>query len=175
MLKMLATLVPPAQAVLSAERPRLERLARRLLWDEEEARDVVGAAFVDALACWGSLKDGAAASAWLRRLVVNRALTQLRRRRVWRAVGALLLVAPEPSPAPDEALGHRRHQAALAAAVERLAARQAAAFSLRYLEGLSIDEVAEAMAIDRGTVRVHLQRAVRTLRAQGVLSEGDAS
>ena len=35
----------------------------------------------------------------------------------------------------------------IAAALEALSAKQSTAFSLRYLEGLSIDEVAEAMSI----------------------------
>jgi DNA-directed RNA polymerase specialized sigma24 family protein len=34
----------------------------------------------------------------------------------------------------------------------------------------SLDEVAESMAIDRGTVRIHVQRAVSALREAGVLS-----
>ena len=54
--------------------------------------------------------------------------------------------------------------------LEKLPARQAMAFTLRYLESWSFDEVAESMAIDRGTVRVHVQRAVTALRAAGALA-----
>lgn len=171
--KMLATLAPPVEALLAAERPRLEGLARRLVWDDEEAKDVVQGALADAVGRWHTLKDGAAAPAWLRRIVVHRAVSHLRRRRLWGAVAGLLRVEPEPAPAPDEALDRRRHAARLGRALEGLPARQAAAFSLRYLEGLSLDEVADALGIDRGTVRVHLQRAVRRLRDEGALPTGD--
>lgn len=157
-------------AVLAAQRPALERLARRLVWDDEDARDVLQAALTDAVERWADLKDAAAAPAWLRRIVVHRAWSHLRRRRFWAALAGLLGVEEEAvAPGPDEAVERRAHLAALAKALDALAPRQAMAFTLRYLEGLSLDEVADAMALEKGTVRVHLQRAVTALRAQGVL------
>lgn len=160
----------PRDALLSDARPALQRLARRLVWDEEDAADVLQAALADAVERWGDLKDAAAAPAWLRRILVHRAYSHLRRRRFWQALGAVLLVPEEPlAPGPDEAVERRAHLAALAKALDGLSARQATAFSLRYLEGLPLDEVADAMGLTRGTARVHLQRAVAALRQQGLL------
>jgi RNA polymerase sigma-70 factor (ECF subfamily) len=157
-------------AALAAASPGLERLARRLVWDDEEARDLVQASLVEALARWHTLGDASAAPGWLRRIVVNRAISHLRRRRLWRTIGALLLVHEEPATeGPDTEAEQRAHLRALSAALPGLPARQVAAFTLRYLEGLSLDEVADALDIDRGTVRVHLQRAVKALREKGVL------
>lgn len=161
--------------MLTEARPRLEALARRLVWDREEARDVVQGALLDALDRWESLRDARAREGWLRRIVVNRAWSHLRRRRFWNLVGAVLLVAEEEvAPSPEVAVEQREHQARLLAALQRLPARQSLAFTLRYLEGWSFEEAAEAMGIDRGTVRVHVQRAVTALRAVGVL-EGEES
>lgn len=157
-------------AALEAARPRLERLARRLVWDKEDARDVVQSAYVDALARWHQLERGAATEAWLRRIVVNRAISSLRRRKLWKTLGVLFGVEPELVAAPDDELERTEHVRALADAVTMLSARQATAFGLRYFEGLSLDEVADAMSLDRGTVRVHVQRAVKALRAKGLLS-----
>ncbi|MEW6435346.1 MAG: sigma-70 family RNA polymerase sigma factor [Myxococcota bacterium] len=157
-------------AVLAEQRPALERLAHRLVWDDDDARDVLQAALADAVERWGDLEDAAAAPAWLRRIVVHRAWSHLRRRRLWRALAGVLGVDEEAvAPAPDEAVERKAHLAALAKALEGLAPRQAMAFSLRYLEGLSLDEVADAMALEKGTVRVHVQRAVTALRALGLL------
>ncbi|MEW5740249.1 MAG: sigma-70 family RNA polymerase sigma factor [Myxococcota bacterium] len=157
-------------ALLAVQRPRLEALARRLVWDEEDARDVLQAALADAVERWSDLKDEAAAPAWLRRIVVHRAWSHLRRRRFWQAVAVVLRVDEERvAPGPDEAVERRAHLEALGEGLSRLAPRQAMAFSLRYLEGLSLDEVAQAMDLERGTVRVHVQRAVRALRDMGVL------
>lgn len=160
-------------AALTAARPRLEALARRLVWDTEEARDVVQGALVDALSGWETLRDDAAREGWLRRIVVNRAFSHLRRRRFWNAVGAVVLRVPEEdvAPAPDEVVEKKEHHARLLAALERLPARQSLAFTLRYLEGWTFEDVAGAMNIDRGTARVHVQRAVTGLRAAGVLEE----
>jgi len=162
------------KTVLVAERPRMLSLARRLVWNDEDALDVVQSAYADAMAQWRGLADAQAAPAWLKRIVVNRALSLLRKRKVVRAVTSFFSAEPEPVPTPDEAATKRQHLLRLGRALEKLPPRQAAAFSLRYLEGQSIDEVADALGIDRGTVRVHLQRAVATLRAQGVLEEGGA-
>lgn len=171
------TVSPAAAAVVSrdaallAARPRLEALARRLVWDTEDARDVVQGALVEAIDRWSTLKDPAAAEGWLRRIVVNRAWSHLRRRRFWNTVGAVLLVSEEETaPPPDVAAEQAEHRRALGRALERLPARQAMAFSLRYLEGWSFDEVGDAMRIDRGTARVHVQRAVDALREAGVLT-----
>ncbi|MFZ5444256.1 MAG: RNA polymerase sigma factor [Myxococcota bacterium] len=163
--------VESRDAALLAARPGLEALAHRLVWDAEEARDVVQSALVEAIDRWATLRDARAAGPWLRRMVVNRAYSHLRRRRFWNAVGAVLLVAEDDmAPSPDVAVEQLEHRRALGRALEKLPARQAMAFSLRYLEGWSFDEVADAMGIDRGTVRVHVQRAVNALRDAGVLS-----
>jgi RNA polymerase sigma-70 factor (ECF subfamily) len=157
--------------LVSAHQPGLISLARRLVWDSEEARDIVQGALAEAWAQRAHLKSPDAAGAWLRRILVNRAISVLRRRRLWRVMGALLFVEPELAAAPDEAVERSQHLRALSRALETLSARQAAAFTLRYLEGLPLDEVAAALGCGRGTARVHLQRAVAALRAKNVLAE----
>ncbi len=96
-------------------------------------------------------------------------MNHLRRRRLWRRVREAFGAgdAPEPAdpgPAADALLGNARRLAAVSRCVEALPARQAAAFTLRYLEGLDLDGVAAAMGVGRGTVRTHLRRALASLR-----------
>lgn len=158
-------------ALVRAEQLPLLRLASRLTWDAEEARDLVQAALTDAYAKRGDLRDPALAAPWLRRILVRRGLNHLRRKRRWGALRTLLDLDPEAAPAPDEALHQAQHLLILRQAVKQLPVGQATAFTLRYLEGLSIDETADAMSIDRGTVRVHLYRGLCKLRAQGALPE----
>lgn len=135
-------------AALAAARPRLEALARRLVWDSEDARDVVQGALLEALDRWDTLRDPNAHEPWLRRILVNRAFGHLRRRKFWSVIGAVLQVAEEEvAPPPDEAVEQREHQRRLLAALEKLPARQSMAFTLRYLESWSLDEVAESMAM----------------------------
>lgn len=152
--------------VVARERPKLLALARRLVWDAEEAKDVVQAALADVVAQAPEVLE----PSYLKRAVVNRALSHLRRRKVWRVLEAVLLVEPEPVALPDDAAEQSEHARRLGAALSRLPARQSVAFTLRYLEGLTLDEVAVAMRIEKGTVRIHVQRAVQTLRGAEVLT-----
>jgi len=99
-------------------------------------------------------------------------MTLLRRRKLWGAVrGLFLLDEADPSATPDRSLEATQEQRKLARVLRALPAQQSTAFTLRYLTGLSLDEVAAAMEIGRGTVRTHLYRALCELRANGVLTE----
>lgn len=148
---------------------QLEGLARRLLGDAEEAKDVLQTLHLRAATARTAPPDPAAALRWARRVVVNEAFSVLRRRRLWNRLGALLLVPPTPAPTPDEDHERAAHLRALGAAVDALPPQQALAFRLRYLEGLGLDDLADALDVERGTARVHLQRAVAALRERGLL------
>lgn len=168
----LASLDTAFARLVEDETPRLQGLARRLVLNADEAADVVQGALAEAWARRGQLAARDSAPAWLRRIVVHRALSAMRRRRVWNAIGALLLLAPEPATEePDATLERGRHLDRLARALEKLPAQQAAAFTLRYLEGLELDAVALAIGCARGTARIHVQRAVKRLKEAGVLQE----
>ncbi|MBM7117470.1 sigma-70 family RNA polymerase sigma factor [Archangium primigenium] len=158
--------------VLEAQ-PGLLRLARRLVWDAEEARDLVQSSLADAYEKRRALKDPRAAVGWLRRILVSRAMSHLRRRRVWGVLREALDLAPTPVPSPEAHVEGTERWRALGRALRALPAQQATAFSLRYLEGLDLDAIAEAMGLSRGTVRIHLYRALQKLKAADAL-EGDA-
>jgi RNA polymerase sigma-70 factor (ECF subfamily) len=153
------------EVVLEAWAPALLRLAWRFTRDGEEARDLVQHALADAWERRQGLRDAQAAGPWLRRILVNRAVNLHRRRRVWRSVQSLWGAEETMTqPAPDAQLDQARQARALHQAVAALPARQAAAITLRYFEGLPVAEVAHALGVDVGTARVHLYRALKKLR-----------
>jgi RNA polymerase sigma-70 factor (ECF subfamily) len=158
------------EGLFASEQARLEALARRLVWDSEDARELVQAALAQAWMQRHTVREPGAARSWLTRIVVHRSLSHLRRRRLWATLSRLLGVEPEVQSSAHEKLEQLQHRRALTLAISELSAKQAAAFTLRYLEGLSLDEVASALGCQRGTARVHLQRAVEALRERGVLS-----
>jgi RNA polymerase sigma-70 factor (ECF subfamily) len=155
--------------LVESEQAALLRLARRLVWDGEEARDLVQATLADAYEKRHTLRDSKAGPAWLRRILVSRAMGLLRRRRVWNLVREALELGPAPQPSPEERFAGAERWHALGRALRSLPAQQATAFSLRYLEGLDLDAIADAMNIGRGTVRIHLYRALRKLKAADAL------
>lgn len=164
-----ATAALDFDALLEAEQGGLLRLARRLVWDGEEARDLVQAALADAYEKRHALRDAKAAPAWLRRILVSRAVGHLRRRRVWSLVREALDWGPTQEPSPEEHFAGAERWRAFGRALRTLPAQQATAFTLRYLEGLDLDAIAEAMGIGRGTVRIHLYRALKKLKAADAL------
>ncbi|MFP2931987.1 RNA polymerase sigma factor [Pyxidicoccus sp. 3LG] len=169
-----ATAALDFDALLEAEQGGLLRLARRLVWDAEEARDLVQATLADAYEKRHSVRDGKAGPAWLRSILVSRAMGHLRRRRVWNLMREALDLDLGPSlvPSPEEHFAGAERWRTFGRALRMLPPQQATAFTLRYLEGLDLDAIAEAMRIGRGTVRIHLYRALKKLKAADAL-EGD--
>lgn len=147
---------------LGAEAPALLAMATHLLGDGAEAQDALQEAWLRAWTRRDQLRDALALRGWLRRIVARECLRILR----WRAVRRWLpfAEAPEtPGSTPDLAAGMDAHAAR--AAVERLPPRQRQLWGLRFDEGWTLPEIAEATGLEPSTIKTHLERALRTVRA----------
>ena len=154
---------------------RAYRLAWSILRDAEEARDLSQEAFIRLYQAADSFGQRARFSTWFYRILVNLCLDHRRKHRRWRGV----LVAPrsedepessiverQPAPFQDplEDLGKERTMKALWTAVDQLSSQQRAALLLQVQEELPTAEIATALNCSEATVRVHLHRALTTLR-----------
>jgi RNA polymerase sigma-70 factor (ECF subfamily) len=133
---------------------RLLALARSIVADLE-AEDVVQDGLVKAWKKLGSLREPAAFSAWLTRIVANTAVARARRRRFFRPIDGVEVAAPARP--HDQAIDVGRLLA-------RLAPRQRAVLHLTVVEGLNDREISELLGIATSSVRVHRLRGRRTLR-----------
>jgi len=144
--------------------PGMYRYAMRLVGNENDAGEVTQEAFVSA---WRSLSGFAGRSSlrtWLFRLVHRRAADLQRHRRPTPINDDLLSRLSKP--ATDNPLQHVLDVelvAALQTALDELPWHQRATWLLREVEGMSYEEIAEAMALTVGSVRGHLHRGRRTL------------
>lgn len=155
---------------------RLLATARRLLRDEEEARDVVQEAFLSAFKSIDSFSGGSKLSTWLHSIATNAALMRLRsrRRRPEASIDDLLPRFDETghwqdSPpvwnAPAEALEGRQLRAAVRRCIDRLPETHRTILLLRDVEDLSTAEAARALGITETAVKLRLHRARLALRA----------
>jgi RNA polymerase sigma-70 factor, ECF subfamily len=163
------------ERVLAAEGDRLYALALRVTRDPDLAADALQDGFASAIEKLGDFGERSSLATWLYRIVYNKAIDQLRKRRreavadddpdELTAEDARLMTAPPWSQPPDEVLLSRESRAALEQAMAELSPTQRAVFELREIEGRPTEEVAELLGLPVGTVRVYLHRARLRLRA----------
>jgi membrane-bound lytic murein transglycosylase D len=155
------------EALLLHER-WVERLARALVRDGDEADDVVQEARI---AFWTRPpREEAKARSWLGTVVRNRARNRARDREARRsalaregaAPGAVPAEAPSPEAVSERLELHRR----IAELVAALDEPYREALVLRYYEGLPAAEVARRLAIPAGTARWRIKIALDRLRAR---------
>ena len=145
---------------------RVFGVALRMLGSAAEAEEVAQEAFVRAHRALGDFRGDAKLSTWLyaitSRLCLNR-LASGERRRARQGEETLLRLA-DSTPRPDAALERNELEAALGRAIAELPEDRRIVVVLRDLEGLSYEEIAQALDLELGTVRSRLHRARADLR-----------
>lgn len=153
---------------------RMLQVARRLLRNEEDAREAVQDAFVSAYRSIGSFSAEARLSTWLHRITVNAALMKIRSRsrRPEVSIEELLprfledghIERPSgqwPSPASD--LERKDRQEFVRDAIDRLPENYRNVILLRDIEELTTAEAAESLGLTENAVKVRLHRARQAL------------
>jgi RNA polymerase sigma-70 factor (ECF subfamily) len=139
--------------------PHVERVLARVLGRDPELSDALHDTFVQAFGSVASLRDAAALKAWLSMVAVYTARGLIRRRKVRRW---LRFWAPEDLPETASTAASAEDAWAVSrvyALLDRLPADHRIAFTLRYVEGMSLQEVAEACSCSLATVKRRLVRA----------------
>jgi RNA polymerase sigma-70 factor (sigma-E family) len=151
-------------AMYIAEYRSLVRMSAVLVGDVCTAEDVVQECFIAMYGAWRRLRDVDKAVSYLRRSVVNRSRSVLRRR----IVAERHAPKHQPDmPSAEQGAITQLDRAAVMVALRSLSARQREAVMLRYYLDLSEEQVASAMKISQGAVKSHTARAKAALR--GVL------
>jgi RNA polymerase sigma-70 factor (ECF subfamily) len=143
------------------------RLAVALTGDRDEAADVVQDTYIRAWERMDELRDPAAAMGWLCRIARN--VAHDRRRGWWSRLRAPRGHAfeeregPERTLAADEALESAETATAVRRAMERLPEKHRVVLHFREVEGMTYEEIADALGVPVGTVESRLHRARRGL------------
>jgi RNA polymerase sigma-70 factor (ECF subfamily) len=136
------------------------RAALRITGNQADAEDVLQTVFLRVMARGRETEDVALPGAYFRRAAVNAALDVLRRREL-HAESGYHEHAPHAASQPPFLLKER-----LRRALAVLDAEDASLFLLRYVEGLSNEELAGLFQIGRNNVAVRLHRIRHRLRAE---------
>jgi RNA polymerase sigma factor (sigma-70 family) len=131
------------------------RYARLL--DPEHGNDLAAEAFTRALERWSDVSGFERPEAWVRKVVLNLHITNLRRQRLES------LFCPRDV-AQRDLSSNVSDRVTLEAALGGLTPRQRAAVILRYYEGLTFKEVAAAMGCTVSTANRHIHRGLAKLR-----------
>lgn len=164
------------EALVRQHLPRLLVVTRRILGNEEDARDAVQDAFVSAFKSILTFDGAARLATWLHRIAVNAALMKLRsrKRRPEQSIEALLPrflddghQADPPAPWSDNAhqlLARRETREQVRAAIDRLPESYRTVLLLRDIEELDTEETARLLGVNEGVVKTRLHRARQALR-----------
>lgn len=139
--------------------PGLYRLAVSLLGNAADAEDALQETFSGAFRGIRKFEGRSALKTWLARILVKQTARGHRTRHRFKAVD--IESAPASSGDNAEASGRRMD---VRAAMESLPPEHREVVALRELNGMTYEEIAEALGVPRGTVESRLFRARRTLR-----------
>ena len=139
---------------------RINGLVWRMLGRDDEHDDVVQQVFAQVLDSIDRLRDPDLLEPWLVRLTVNTVLKIIRRRRMARILHKSQKHAEDYS----ADLGPESQQLAIRVyeVLDKLGARERVVFALRYIEGNTLSECAQAMGCSVATVKRCLVKARRT-------------
>ena len=147
-------------------------LAWRITGNPEDAAEVAQETFIRVLRSLHTYDPERPLKTWLFKIAANLALDSIRRRKrrpvsiqdLFEEDEGPLLEAVEPSPGPDAQLHIQHSVERFDELVQEMPEHYQAILYLRYREDLAYEEIADALDIPLGTVKVRLHRAHEILR-----------
>lgn len=149
------------EAFYRDEYPAVVALVYGLTGSSWSAEDLAQEAFLRAHNDWTRVEGMVAPSAWVKRVALNLAVSRYRRLRS--EATAKLRLTPisvtslQPSTSESQAFWEE---------VRRLPRRQSQVLALRYIDELSVAEIAEVLQIAEGTVKALMHQARKRLARQ---------
>ncbi|MFL6450560.1 MAG: RNA polymerase sigma factor [Bryobacteraceae bacterium] len=163
---------------MASEQRRVFLLCRRMLQDTDEADSATQDVFLKAYRSICQSPEDAAElefpEKWLTRIAVNTCLDRLRSKawKLWRRRPSeadekvILDMEADSHPDAERQLVSKQILLRLDQALGRLSARQRAVFTLRHFDSMPLEDIADVLQLDVGTVKAHLFRAVSKLRSE---------
>lgn len=156
-----------AQLLQAYEKP-VYNLCLRMTGNAEDAADMTQEAFLKIWRGVEQYKFESSFSTWVYRLTSNVCIDFLRGKKRRQTVsitmeedqdGSVEMEVPDSAPLPEDQVLHRETQGEIAEAMDQLEEDFRLILTLRILEDLSYEEIAQVMDLKVGTVKSRLARA----------------
>jgi len=155
-------------------RNQIYAIAYKLVGNKEEALDITQEVFVKIYYSLSKWNSKANLSSWIHRIVVNHTIDVLRkdsRRKMLyakdeqrKSTSQSRFIEREKLPSKELYLKELRIR--LNRAANKLSKMQKRIFILKYYNDLTISEICEALDCSQGTIKKHLNRALKNMRRQ---------
>jgi len=159
------------EMILRRYNQRLFRVARSIIGEDSEAEDIVQEAYVRAFQSLRQFEGRALFSTWLTKIAVYEATARRRKQRRLSLVDPGsnaefdAMAAPSHRPDASDAASQNELHSVLARAVDALPAALRVVFTMRMVEQLSMEEVAECLGLSTANVKTRLHRARTQLQS----------
>ncbi|GAB4374956.1 MAG: sigma-70 family RNA polymerase sigma factor [Salibacteraceae bacterium] len=147
---------------------RLKAVCMRYAESEEEAKDIVQNGFVKVFSSIEKYKGEGSFEGWIKRIVINTAIDNYRRKKVKPVVVDTELANRKGGELEDEQEDESVYEkvpvSAVIDAIQQLSPAYQMVFNLYVMEGYNHNEIAEMLNISVGTSKSNLSKARQNLR-----------
>jgi RNA polymerase sigma-70 factor (ECF subfamily) len=162
------------RALVERHQRRAFAIAMGLVHDENDARELVQDAFLRVYKGLGAFQGGSSFFTWLYRIVMNLAIDLMRKpgrrdlelqeNQAADEAAELPLVSRIDGADPIDVIRRREIAGRIQAALDALPAIHRGVILMREVEGMSYDEMAQAMGVSKGTIMSRLFHARQKLQ-----------
>lgn len=136
----------------------------RIVNDTMEAEDIMQEAFLSAFEKIGTYSGTVSFGAWLKRIVINKSLDTLNKRKVvFEEIGSKIQIRDDSQDEIESKQNFESRLEIVKEAIEKLPDGYRVILSLYLIEGYDHDEIGEIMGISSSTSRSQLSRAKQKL------------
>lgn len=134
-----------------------------MIGDPDEAKDALQDAFTDAFLKLGTLKDESLFSAWLKRIVINKCLNQIKKQRGFEYLDETAEL-PEPESGDDQAEDVKYEAKKILAAMDQISEGCRIVMNLYLLEGYDHKEIGEILSISESASKAQYSKGKAKIR-----------
>jgi RNA polymerase sigma-70 factor (ECF subfamily) len=171
-------------ALVRTYRPRILRFVAFSIGDADLAESITQDCFLKAWNGRASFRGDCSVNTWLTSIALNlvRDQQRLQKFRFWRQARATAIditdaasFLPSGESSPESRILARERAAQVNDALQGLSPNQRQIFLMRFTEEMELAEIASAMRMPVNTVKTHLHRALKSVRAQVANAEAQTT